>query len=71
MMDNKNKTETNIKPEDYLASNIINSGVHMGFDNDGNVVMKNRAYRRRKISLFPKSSQLRKKKPRKNKKKSR
>jgi hypothetical protein len=37
----------------------------ISFTNDGSMVINNRAYRRRTVSLFPKSSQLRKKNKRK------
>ncbi len=41
----------------------------MGFDNDGNVIIKNRAYRRRKIQLEIDPKNLPKKKERKKKSK--
>lgn len=48
-----------------LPSNAITQTGTIGFTNSGEMVMKNRAYRRTTVSLFPKSSQLRKKKVRK------
>lgn len=41
------------------------SGVSIGFDNEGHMVAKNRAFRRRRVSLSLKTSQLRKKGKRK------
>jgi hypothetical protein len=49
--------------EDYTPPD----NAHLSFDNKGKIVAKNRAYRRQKFSLFPKSSQLRKKNKRKKK----
>lgn len=43
----------------------IPKGATLSFDNDGNMVIKNRAYRRQRVRLYPKSSQLRKKNKRK------
>ena len=41
----------------------------MGFDNDGNIIIKNRAYRRRKIQLEISPRNQKKKVPRKKKSK--
>lgn len=40
------------------------SNAQISFTNDGTLVINNRAYRRQRTSLFPKTRQLRKKKPR-------
>lgn len=49
-------------PKAILSTEAKPSGdVPVSFGNDGTLVMKNRSYRRQKISLYPKSSQLRKK----------
>lgn len=61
---NKNKKEQAVE----MSIDDIPAGATLSFDNDGNVVFKNRAFRRKTTSLFPKSSQLRKKGKRKKKK---
>lgn len=46
-----------------------NSKQSLGFDNEGNVILRNRAYRRRKIQLEIDEKHLPKKKERKKKSK--
>ncbi len=46
--------------QDDLPPNAV-----LSFDNEGKVVVKNRAFRRKRMSLYPKSSQMRKKNKRK------
>lgn len=43
----------------------VPEGATLTFDNDGSMVVKNRAFRRTKERLYPKTSQLRKKNKRK------
>lgn len=47
----------------------MDNSEQIGFDNDGNVVIKNRAYRRRKIQIKVETKNLPKKKKRKKNKK--
>lgn len=66
-----NKTPEESKGETVDGKIDINDlppNAVMSFDNDGNIVVKNRAYRRNFVSLYPKSSQLRKKGKRKKNK---
>lgn len=44
---------------------MAESTQNFGFDNDGNIVLRNRQYRRRKIKLEIDADHLPKKKPRK------
>lgn len=53
-----------VKQHEYTADNLP-PGAKLSFGEDGTLVVKNRAYRRQKTRIFPKSSQLRKKNKRK------
>lgn len=53
------------KPATPLSENVVPETQAIGFTNDGKLIVKNRAYRRQAVSLYPKSSQLRKKNKRK------
>lgn len=44
-----------------LADDVLPPGAHLSFDNDGNIVIKNRAYRRQRSKL-PGANQYTKKK---------
>lgn len=64
MKQDKNKKDELVE----MSVDDIPKGASLSFDNDGNIVFKNRAFRRKTTSLFPKSSQLRKKGKRKKNK---
>lgn len=64
-MDDKNKQRLELIEELSKKGMTSSEGQSIGFTNDGEMYVKNRAARRKKIRLFPKSSQLRKKKSRK------
>lgn len=66
-MTDKTKNNSEVSKTYEVSASEIPQNATMRFTNDGSMVLMNRAARRKKYSLFPKSSQLRKKNKRKKK----